>query len=90
MDLAIVKGKVASTVKESVLNGHRLALVQIVDLQGNPQGKPEVALDVTSAASGQMVLLARGSAARMTSATRQLPADLTVVAIVDEISPEKG
>lgn len=86
MDLAMVRGQCTATVKEPSLAGHRLALVQRVSPDGVAEGGIEVALDVTSAAPGQLVVLARGSAARLPAQTRQLATDLTVVAIVDEVT----
>ena len=86
MQLAIVRGLCTATVKDQSLAGRRLVLVQGVTPQGKPEGPVEVALDVTSAASGQLVLLARGSAARQAADNRQLAVDLSVVAIVDEVS----
>jgi len=86
MQLAVVRGLCTATVKDSSLAGRRLVLVQGVTPQGKPEGPVEVALDVTSAASGQLVLLARGSAARQAADNRQLAVDLSVVAIVDEVS----
>lgn len=89
MDLAVVRGQCTATVKEASLSGRRLALVQRVGTEGEPLGPIEVALDVTSAAPGQFVLLARGSAARLPTDTRQLAVDLTVIAIVDEITVQE-
>ncbi|MDQ4052005.1 MAG: hypothetical protein M3237_04810 [Actinomycetota bacterium] len=86
MQLAVVRGLCTATVKDQSLAGRRLVLVQGVTPQGKPDGPVEVALDVTSAASGQLVLLSRGSAARQAADNRQLAVDLSVVAIVDEVS----
>lgn len=86
MDLAVVRGQCTATVKEPSLVGRRLALVQRVSPDGEPEGPVEVALDVTSAAPGQLVVLARGSAARLPAENRQLATDLSVVAIVDEVT----
>lgn len=70
--------------------GRKLALVRRADAEGVVTGEVEVALDVTGAGAGQLVLLVRGSAARQPADTRQLPADLAIVAIVDEVTTSPG
>jgi microcompartment protein CcmK/EutM len=85
MELATVVGSCTATVKDEALAGRKLALVRRVGAAGEPVGELEVALDVTGAGAGSTVLLVRGSAARQPRATRQLPTDLAVVAIVDSV-----
>jgi carbon dioxide concentrating mechanism protein CcmL len=86
MELAVVVGQCTATVKDTSLGGRKLALVRRADAEGAVSGEVEVALDVTGAGAGQLVLLVRGSAARQCTDTRQLPADLAIVAIVDEVT----
>lgn len=86
MQLALVTGSCTATIKDASLHGRRLAVVRVADQDGTPVGAHEVALDVTGCTAGQLVLLARGSSARQPSEVRALATDLTVVAIVDEIS----
>lgn len=90
MELAVVVGQCTATVKDAALEGRKLALVQRADAAGAATGEVEVALDVTGAGAGQLVLLVRGSAARQPAETRQLPADLAIVAIVDEVTTSSG
>lgn len=86
MDLAVVVGQCTATVKDTSLNGRKLALVRRTDIDGSSVGEVEVALDVTGAGPGHLVLLVRGSAARQPVDVRQIPADLAIVAIVDEVT----
>lgn len=86
MELAIVLGQCTATVKDASLGGRKLAVVQGIDPSGATVRPAEVALDITGAAAGQTVLLARGSAARQPADNRQLASDLSIVAIVDEIT----
>lgn len=90
MELAVVVGQCTATVKDAALEGRKLALVRRADAAGAAAGELEVALDVTGAGAGQLVLLVRGSAARLPADTRQLPADLAIVAIVDEVTVAPG
>lgn len=90
MQFATVVGQCTATVKDASLEGRKLALVQPSDPDGNPIGPVEVALDTTGAGSGQLVLVVRGSAARLPADTRQLASDLTIVAIVDQVTSAPG
>lgn len=89
MQLAVVRGQCTATIKDASYGGRRLVLVQCVDETGEPTAPVEVALDVTAAAAGQTVLVARGSAARVVADIRQAAADLAVVAIVDHLSVDQ-
>ena len=86
MELARVIGSVTATLKDGGLGGVKLALVETVDPAGAVRGPAEVAVDPQGAGVGELVLLVRGSAARQPERTRGLPTDLTIVAIVDEVS----
>lgn len=86
MELAVVVGHCTATVKDASLSGRRFALVRGTDDTGKPVGGLEAALDVTGAGVGQVVLLTRGSAARQPAENRQLAADLSIVAIVDDLT----
>lgn len=90
MEFAVVVGQCTATVKDDSLEGRKLAVVRQADTEGTPFGEVEVALDVTGAGAGQLVLLVRGGAARQPADTRQLPADLAIVAIVDEVTTSSG
>lgn len=85
MELATVIGACTATVKDDGLAGRKLTLVRRVDEHGQPAGTVEVALDPVGAGLHSTVLLVRGSAARQPPQNRQLPVDLTVVAVVDDI-----
>lgn len=86
MELAVVVGHCTATVKDTSLEGRKLAIVRRTDAEGAVSGDAEVALDVTGAGPGTLVLLVRGGAARQPADTRQLPTDLSIVAIVDEMT----
>lgn len=83
MQIARVTGTVVATRKESTLDGLKLLLVRPCDTKGNPTGAPLVAADAVGAGVGEVVLLAAGSSARQTEATRERPVDSVVMAIVD-------
>ena len=53
----IVLGTVTSTIKHRCLKGRKLLIVQILDAQGNPEGRPEIVPDFTCAGKGDRVIL---------------------------------
>lgn len=85
MEIARVVGSVSATLKDGGLQGLKLALVQAVDENGAVVRSTEVAVDTQSVGIGELVLIVRGSGARQPETTRGIAADLTIVAIVDDI-----
>ncbi len=88
--LARVVGQVVSTVKESGFNGFKLLLVRDVDQQapavGGSQTATYLAIDLVGAGEGEIVAIASGSAARVSSPAGSVPTDAAIVAIVDDIT----
>ena len=87
MDVARVIGSVVSTVKDDGLTGRKLLVVEPVGDTGSAAG-PYVAIDAVGAGRGEVVLVARGSAARLLDTTGGAPADAAIVAIVDRIESD--
>jgi microcompartment protein CcmK/EutM len=88
MELAKVKGQVVSTVRDPGLPNLTFLLVDIVDEHGHVTFPSQVAADTLGAGEGEMVLLVRGSSARMILESKT-PLDLSVIGIVDQISSGK-
>ncbi len=86
MLLGKVTGTLVATRKETTIEGIKLLVVQVCDLDGNPTGAEVVAADAVGAGVGEVVLFAQGSSARQTELTNQRPVDATIMAIVDEIA----
>lgn len=83
MQIGRVDGTVVSTAKEPTLEGRKLLVVRLLDLDAHETGDYVVAIDAVGAGAGDVVLVATGSSARMTEATRDRPSDAVVIAIVD-------
>ncbi|MBI4556546.1 MAG: EutN/CcmL family microcompartment protein [Candidatus Hydrogenedentes bacterium] len=83
MKLGRVVGTVVSTAKEPTLEGRKLLVVMLLDLEARETGGYVVAVDSVGAGVGEVVLVATGSSARMTEATRDRPSDAVIMAIVD-------
>jgi microcompartment protein CcmK/EutM len=83
--LAQVLGTVVSTRKDAGLLSLKLLLVREVDAQFKATGNFVVAADAVGAGSGELVLVAQGSSARMTEVSREKPVDAVISGIVDAV-----
>ena len=88
MILAKVLGTVVSTRKDRGLSGLKLLLAREVDAKFQPAGNQVVAVDAVGAGAGELVLIAAGSSARLTEATKDRPVDHVICGIVDTVEVE--
>jgi len=90
MEIGRVVGQVVATVKQAGLHGRTLLMVNPVDAEDpgrDDRGRaPFVAADYIGAGLGELVLVARGSAARVEGDTAGVPTDAAVVGIVDSVT----
>lgn len=82
-----VVGDVVSTIKNQHLKGHKLLLVQPVDLDGTtPKGETIIALDKADAGPQDLVLVNReGGSARLLLGDPKIPVQAVIVGVVDDI-----
>lgn len=85
MDLARVIGNVVSTMKDSGLKGRKLLLVQPIDGAGRDTGQALVAIDAAGAGAGERVFFVTGREASFAFLPDDVPADATIVGIVDTV-----
>ena len=85
MLIAKVVGSAVATVKDEKLEGTKLLVVREANVQGEPTGKPLVAIDTVYAGVGDLVLIASGSSARQTTITKDRPVDTVIMAILDSL-----
>ena len=97
MQLARVIGTVVATVKNESLEGRKLLVVQSLNKDLQPSGKPLVAVDSVGAGIGELVFWCRGKEASFPFKREDTPTDCTIIGIVDSDfhvtkrhSPEKG
>ena len=81
-----VTGTLVATRKEPTLDGLKLLVVRPCDVTGEPTGAALIAADAVGAGLGEVVLIAQGSSARQTVATKERPVDAVVMAIVDTLA----
>ena len=86
MDVCRVVGQAVSTAKDEGLHGTKLMRVRTAGPDGVPNGAAFAATDTVGAGEGELVLVARGSAARTTGRTGAVPTDATIVAILDSLT----
>ena len=83
MLLGRVAGTMVASRKESTMEGLKLLVVRYLDVENNDLATFVVAADAVGAGVGEVVLVATGSSARQTEATRDRPCDAVIMAIVD-------
>ena len=87
MRLAKVVGQVVATIKADGLGSFKLLMVQ--DATGTSparaSGPVYVAVDLVGAGEGELVLVVKGSGARVCAEASAAPVDSAVVAIADSV-----
>lgn len=86
MNLARVCGSVVASQKEPSLVGAPLLVLERLDEKLAATGEYVVAVDAVGAGEGEVVLYASGSSARQTRVTKDRPADVVIMAIVDSFA----
>jgi microcompartment protein CcmK/EutM len=85
MLLCKVVGSLVSTQKDPKLRGTKLLVTKEVELDGRLREIYHIAVDSVGAGEGELVVIVRGSSARMAENTKGMPIDSAIVAIVDSI-----
>ena len=88
MELGRVTGQVVATIKQDGLHGLKLLLVVPLDPATGEDAVgvlPYVAVDLAGAGPNEVVVVTRGSGARVSPSADVIPTDAAVVAIVDSV-----
>lgn len=88
VELGKVTGTVVSTAKDAKLDGSKLLIVNLVGVDGKPTRSYLVTVDTVGAGIGEMVIVVRGSSARMARGMDTVPTDASIIAIVDTLELE--
>jgi ethanolamine utilization protein EutN len=83
MQLARVIGHVVATRKEPAFEGIKLLIVQPLSPDGQPAGRPVIAVDSVGAGAGEHVFFVRGKEASFPWHPSEVPTDAGIVGIVD-------
>ena len=88
MEIGRVVGTVVSTIKSNGLNSYKLLIVTpLTTAKGltATEGRDNyVAIDLVGSGEGEIVLVTRGSAARISGAA-EVPTDAAIIAVVDTV-----
>ena len=85
MLLARVTGCVWASAKDPNLDGKKLLVVQPLDAQLKPRGKPVIAVDAVGAGTGEVVYYCKGKEASFPWLPSEVPTEATIVGIVDRV-----
>ena len=87
MFLAKVVGNVVATIKPDSHFGHKLMLVETINMSGDPCGNRQIAIDAADAGIGDTVLVnIDGGAALMILEDKSVLVDLTICGVIDSIN----
>lgn len=90
MYLGRVVGCVWATAKNRTMEGQRMLVVQPVTPELQPTGKRLICTDWTGAGAGELIYWVRGREASHALLPAEVPTDTTIVAIVDELTVDRG
>jgi len=81
-----VVGEMVSTVKDSTLEGHKLLIVQPMNLKNQPEGASIIAVDIVDAGPEDLVLVNKeGSSARVLLENEKVPVQAVIVGVIDGV-----
>ncbi len=86
MILARVVGTIVATRKDPRLEGKKLLIVRPVSPEDKFESGYAIAVDTVGAGVNERVIAVSGSSARMADGCKDVPLDLAIVGIVDEVS----
>ena len=90
MHLGRVVGKVWATVKDPNLDAQRLLIVQPLTPELEETGKRLVCTDAVGCGAGELIYWCRGKESSFPFLPREVPADNTIVGIVDELHVDRN
>jgi ethanolamine utilization protein EutN len=91
MKFGRVIGTVVATRKYEDLEGIKFLVVQPLDEELNPKGRPTIAADATAqAAPGELVFMVASREGAQALPEIFVPVDLAITGIVDEVEIERG
>jgi ethanolamine utilization protein EutN len=91
MKFARVQGTVVATRKYVGLEGVKFLVVQPLDEELHPEGRPQIAADATAQAGpGELVFIVGSREAAQAMPVVFVPVDLAVTGIVDQVEIERG
>lgn len=84
MQLGRVEGTATATVKHSSFNGEKLLVVQLLTVDGRPDGEPVLSFDRIGARRGDIVMLTNDGAVLQGMLGRDTPGRWSVLGLPEE------
>ncbi len=85
MNIGRIIGTTVATRKDETLSGKKLMILQPLSMEYKETDEPLIAVDTVGAGIGEIVIYAKGSAARNAAKNRDAAIDAAIVGIVDHI-----
>jgi ethanolamine utilization protein EutN len=86
MYIGLVVGTVVATIKDEAFYGRKLLLVDRLNLDGDPDGHYDIAVDVVQAGVGDKVMVIdEGNGARQVLRRDPAPVRAVIVGVVDDV-----
>ena len=86
MYLGRVMGSLWATMKDATLTGQRLLIIQPLNPKLEAKGKQVICTDCVGAGAGELIYYTKGKEASFPFLPVEVPTDMTVVAIVDQVT----
>ncbi|RKQ29248.1 EutN/CcmL family microcompartment protein [Oceanobacillus halophilus] len=88
MYIGRVIGNIVATTKDESLLGRKMLIVEKLNVDLQVEGSSEIAIDTVGAGNGEIVLLTKGSSARIITG-KESAVDTAIVAIIDSVEVDK-
>jgi ethanolamine utilization protein EutN len=86
MIICKVVGEIVSTIKNPEFEGHKLLVVQPLNLRNEAEGASFIAIDKVDAGMDDLVLINKeGGSARIALENEKIPVQAVVVAVIDGV-----
>ena len=85
MIIAKVMGTAVASAKHAALNSTKLLVICPASIDGDISGDPFLAVDLVGSGQGELVIVSRGSSARLASDYKNSPVDAAIVGILDSL-----
>ena len=79
-------GTIVATMKDANLSAQRLMIVQPLNDRLVPSGKQVICTDAVGVGAGELIYYCKGKEASFPFLPVEVPTDMTVVAIVDQVT----
>ena len=78
-------GTAVASAKHAALNSTKLLVICPASIDGDISGDPFLAVDLVGSGQGELVIVSRGSSARLASDYKNSPVDAAIVGILDSL-----